>query len=167
MSTVFTQSHILNSKGAGPANKSSSYYGVIFTTKKTQVCKLLNESDDVSGSDVKWGPVAQWLDRATDDRVVDGWMSTDQKKGIRSSRRQVESATSNSATTAVNSATTAVNSATTAVKSATNALVKSATMIENGNKESLKLRYYYHDGPNTFVFSFYFICNSYKFWVTA
>ena len=65
------------------------------------------------------------------------------------SRRQVESATSNSATTAVNSATTAV-------KSATNALVKSATMIENGNNESLKLRYYYHDGPNTFVFSFYF-----------
>ena len=59
------------------------------------------------------------------------------------SRRQVESATSNSATTAVNSATTAV-------KSATNALVKSATMIENGNNESLKLRYYYHhDGPNT------------------
>ena len=76
------------------------------------------------------------------------------------SRRQVESATSNSATTAVNSATSAV-------KSATNALVKSATMIENGNNESLKLRYYYHDGPNTFVFSFYFICNSYKFWVTA
>ena len=52
------------------------------------------------------------------------------------SRRQVESATSNSATTAVNSATTAV-------KSATNALVKSATMIENGNNESLKLRYHY------------------------
>ena len=76
------------------------------------------------------------------------------------SRRQVESATSNSATTAVNSATTAV-------KSATNALVKSATMIENGNNESLKLRYHYHDGPNTFVFSFYFICNSYKFWVTV
>ena len=85
-------------------------------------------------------------------RLVSGQVG-DKSTRRHPSRRQVESATSNSATTAVNSATTAV-------KSATNALVKSATMIENGNNESLKLRYYYHDGPNTFVFSFYFICNS-------